>query len=123
MYIIETNETPLIIIEESYGFILFKGKSITVNTIGLYEPIMKYLKIFINKRPLDTKMIIDLEYFNTSSSKYLLEIFKILKHLNKKGFSLRIDWYYDEEDESMFDAGQDYSDILSDIPFNLIIKK
>ena len=123
MYIEQTDDTPFIIIEEEQGFILFKGKSIAVYANSFYNPLLQKIEKYVNKKPSDTKVIIDLEYFNTISSRIILEMFKILKQLVKKGFYLKIDWYYDEDDENMLDCGQDFKDILGDIPFNLIVKK
>ena len=123
MYIQQTEDTPFIIIEEAQGFILFKGKSVVVYAIDFYKPIIENIEKYVIKKPSDTKVIIDLDYFNTISSRIILEMFKILKKLVKKGFYLKIDWYYDEDDENMLECGQDFTDILGDIPFNLIPKR
>ena len=62
-------------------------------------------------------MNIQLEYFNTSSSKCILDDFKKLETLS--GTSITINWYYEEDDEDMLEAGEDYQ-ALVDIPFKMI---
>jgi hypothetical protein len=60
-----------------------------------------------------------LEYFNTSSSKSLLDVFKKLEDLHNSGKSkVSIHWYYIQEDESMEEAGQEYQ-LLLGLPFVL----
>ena len=44
---------------------------------------------------------VQLEYFNTSSSKCLLDLFKKLEALD----SLSVHWYFDSDDEDMLEAG------------------
>jgi hypothetical protein len=65
----------------------------------------------------ETEINIKLEYFNTSSSKCILDVFKKLETLaNTK---MTINWYYEEDDEDMLEAGEDYQAIIS-IPFKMI---
>ena len=60
-----------------------------------------------------------MDYFNTASSKMLLEIFEKFKDMQEAGHKVSIDWYYQEDDEDMQDAGEDYADIV-EVPFNFI---
>ena len=55
-----------------------------------------------------------LEYFNTSTSKYLLQIMQQLETLFDKGVNVTIVWYYSDED--MQELGNDYQQIVK-VPF------
>ncbi|MFP3859914.1 MAG: DUF1987 domain-containing protein [Bacteroidales bacterium] len=66
-----------------------------------------------------TKVIFNFEYFNTASSKVIMDIIEKLKILQDNGSQPAINWYYIEEDDDMLEAGEDYSDI-TEIPFNFI---
>lgn len=57
-----------------------------------------------------------MEYFNTSSSKCLYDILKEIKYLSDQGKEVNVRWYYEQDDEDMMEAGEDYSDLL-DLPF------
>ena len=61
----------------------------------------------------------NLEYFNTSSSKYILEILKRVKNVMNDGHDVLVEWYYEEDDEEMMETGEDYEDV-SGLPFSLI---
>ncbi len=122
MIISETHESPYFLIDKDLGLILLKGKSVLILSKDFYIPIFEAVKTYVTDFPKDTKMIVDMEYFNTSSSKLILEIFRQLRKLNEKGFKVEINWYYDEYDDDMFDCGTDYSEIVKDIPFFLVRK-
>ena len=64
-------------------------------------------------------MDIQLEYFNTSSSKCILDVFKKLEAINAGSSEVTINWYYEEDDEDMLEAGEDYQAIIS-VPFKMI---
>jgi len=60
-----------------------------------------------------------LEYFNTASSKLILDIFLKLEEMQEHGKKISVKWYFPEEDEDMEEAGEEYADIV-DIPFEQI---
>ena len=57
------------------------------------------------------------DLFNTSSSKCILDVFKKLETLS--GTEVKVNWYYEEDDEDMLEAGEDYQAII-DLPFKMI---
>ena len=62
-------------------------------------------------------MNVQLEYFNTSSSKCILDVFKKLEGIHKSNNEVIINWYYEEDDEDMLDMGKDYESLIR-IPFD-----
>ena len=58
-------------------------------------------------------------YFNTASSKMLLDILMKLEDMHKAGKESLVKWYYPEDDEDMKEAGEEYADIV-DVPFEQI---
>jgi len=60
-----------------------------------------------------------LVYFNTASSKLILDILMKLEDLHKKGNEVLVKWYFPEDDEDMQEAGNEYADIV-EIPFEQI---
>lgn len=115
----ETNLTPGISFESESGKLEIRGKSIPENSLEFYQPLYEWLDEYIEAPNDKTIVSVRLDYFNTSSSKCILDILKRVDKLEDKGFDVLIKWYYDEEDEDMMEAGEDYSDLL-DAPFELI---
>ncbi len=99
------------------GVLLLKGRSIPENSIEFYKPILDWIGNYGNNVKDTTEVNIQLEYFNTSSSKCILDVFKKLETLS--GTNITINWFYEEDDEDMLEAGEDYQAII-DIPFKMI---
>ena len=113
-----TRTTPGIDVNMDDGSIKLFGRSSPENSVQFYSPVMEALRSHdVNLSKLDVE--IRLEYFNTSSSKCLYDIFKQLKIIETSGTDLNIHWYYEPMDEDMFEAGEDYSELL-DLEFNFV---
>jgi hypothetical protein len=76
-------------------------------------------KQYMKDRTHQPRICINLEYFNTSTSRYLFGIFKILETYHIKGNPIVIHWYYEKDDFEMLESGEDYASILK-IPFNMV---
>ncbi len=115
----KTPNTPKLFFNPDDGKIEIKGRSIPVNTIDFYRPFIELLEKY-SASPKDvTEINIQLEYFNTSSSKCILDIFKKLESMYKNGSNIVVNWYYEKDDEDMLESGEDYQSIIK-IPFNMI---
>ena len=113
-----TSKTPSVNFDATTGVCLIKGRSIPENSIEFYKPIIEWFDKYINTPAKLTKVDIQLEYFNTSSSKCILDVFKKLEAIHKSGNDVIINWYYDEDDEDMLEAGEDYQSIIK-VPFKM----
>ena len=111
-----TAKTPTIDFKSS-GELLIKGRSIPENSIEFYKPIIDWITDYGNSPQSETTVNIQLEYFNTSSSKCILDVFKKFESLSDT--SVKIKWYYEEDDEDMLEAGEDYEAII-DLPFEMV---
>ncbi|PXY01168.1 nuclear pore complex subunit [Marinifilum breve] len=112
-------KTPSINFNGANGAFLIEGRSIPENSLDFYKPVMEWLDSYINEPQEETKVSIRLEYFNTSSSKCILDVFKKLETVFKRGKKVIINWHYEMDDEDMLEAGEDYQSIVK-IPFNMI---
>ena len=114
-----TTKTPTVKLEPNNGLIEIKGRSIPENSIEFYRPIVEWLEEYAKSPQKKTTVNIQLEYFNTSSSKCILDIFKKLESIKKARNEVVINWYYEEDDEDMLEAGEDYESIIR-VPFKMI---
>ncbi len=114
-----TAKTPSVKFSGQEGVIEIKGRSIPENSIEFYKPLVEWLEEY-SGAPLDlTQVNVQLEYFNTSSSKCILDVFKKLEAIHKGKNEVIINWYYEEDDEDMLEAGEDYESIIR-VPFKMI---
>ena len=118
-----TPKTPTISFDFEKGQLEIKGRSIHENSIEFYKPLVDWLEKYAMKPQVKTNVNIQLEYFNTSSSKCILDVFKALEGIHKKGKTeMVIHWYYEEDDEDMLEAGGDYQAIVT-VPFEKLAIK
>lgn len=113
-----TPKTPTVNFDASSGVLEIKGRSIPENAVEFYKPLVDWIGTYGDNAQGTTAVNIQLEYFNTSSSKCILDVFKKLESINGKT-SITINWHYEEDDEDMLEAGEDYQAIIN-IPFKMI---
>ena len=112
-------KTPTVKFDAKDGVIEIKGRSIPENSIEFYKPLVEWLEEYsAGALPL-TQVNVQLEYFNTSSSKCILDVFKKLEAIHKGPNEVIINWHYEEDDEDMLEAGEDYESIIR-VPFKMI---
>ena len=100
-----------------------KGSSIPENSGAVYEPIIEFLKEYKEDPKETTTFNVALSYFNTSSSKWILNILRLMKEiLTKKQKEVIINWFYEPEDEEMLEAANDYQSILN-LPIQTVEQK
>ncbi len=115
-----TPKTPVIKFDPNTGNLELKGRSIPENSIEFYKPLMDSLEKFTVDTTKEMSVNVQLEYFNTSSSKCILDVFKKLENIHKSGKStVIINWHYEQDDEDMLEAGEDYQAIIS-VPFKMV---
>lgn len=116
----QTAKTPFINLDPSTGVFEIRGKSIPENSTVFYKPVYEWLDSYIQSPAPSTKLEIQLDYFNTSSSKCIVDLFKRLESISRNGYGeAMINWKHDENDDDMLEAGEDYRSIIK-IPFNLV---
>jgi hypothetical protein len=115
-----TKYTPEIILDAS-GMISMIGKSYPENTFEFYAPVMQWMKEYFETTSSNTTVNIEITYFNSSSSKLFFDFFDLLDE-NKDNHTIKINWIYDEENESAEEAGEDFIEDFEDLDIELVIK-
>jgi len=122
LHIKATDDSPEIVLNREESRFEISGKSLPEDVSSFFKPVMTWLEDY-QKNPLDeTHVSVRLSYFNTASSKLLLDIFLILEEIREAGKNVEINWYYPYYDEEMKDAGEEYSEMV-DLKFNIILEK
>ena len=118
-YLKETAKTPKIMADPTTGIIEIKGRSMPEDGPRFFGQFTQWLTTYQMFAPESTEVSFFLDYFNTSSSKCILDLFRQLEAIVQAGnTSGRVIWKFIEEDEDMEEAGEDYSSIV-DVPFDL----
>ena len=113
-------KTPLINFDPSTGVFELKGKSVPENSVIYYKALFEWVDAYILNPAKTTTLNIQLDYFNTSSAKCIVDLFKRIEQIKKSGKGeAAINWSYDEADEDMLEAGEDYQAIIN-VPFKMV---
>ena len=110
-----TSSTPYIDCNTS-GKIVISGRSLPENPLNFFRPLMEWAKNLTNDH---VEIDIKFEYFNTSTSKVILDFLKIFEEKQNKG-DFKVNWFYEEGDDDNFESGQLYKDEIKGINFDFI---
>ncbi len=122
-----TEFTPKVTFMIESGHFEISGISRPEDVAGFYDDILEWLTRFEDSslksgnryEVQEFKFIFKMSYFNSSSSKYMIQILRHVKNLKDNGLELIIDWYYEEGDEKMMEDGEDLADAV-ELEFNYI---
>lgn len=91
------------------GICEISGESYMEETYKFYEPVIAWLQNYtFEKRQV--VLNIKLTYFNTSSSRFILEILYTLREYKNRGGNVEINWYYKKDDPDMLTEINDFMD-------------
>jgi len=116
--ILGTDDTPNVILDANNEIFEISGRSLPEDVSAFYEPILNWLDEYAQNPNPKTIFTFKLEYFNTASSKLLLDILMRFEHMKEDGADVSIRWCYPDDDEDMQEAGEEYADIV-DVPFEM----
>jgi hypothetical protein len=113
-----TEDTPKVILDHINKIFEISGRSLPEDVVVFYQPVMQWLED-LEKSPIENmELSIKLEYFNTASSKLILDILLKLEDIFNNGTQLKVKWYFLSSDTDMKEAGEEYSEIVS-LPFEI----
>ncbi len=114
--ILETDDTPGIVLDAENDVFEITGRSLPEDVTSFYDPVLNWLDEYSENPKPKTVFIFKLTYFNTASSKVLLDILMKLEDINSGGNEILVKWYSPDDDEDMQEAGEEYADIV-DVEF------
>lgn len=91
------------------GTLELLGNSIPEDAGSFYKPILDAVGDYFQSPQKKTTVNISLTYFNSSTSKWLMNLLRLFKTLPKGDQKVEINWYFDESDDDMNDAINDFS--------------
>ena len=132
-YIVEAKTiSPGVILDPENNVYEINGESRPESVRDFYQPIIDWMEEFAEevkslsdeeKKEKNIIVHFKLEYFNSSSAKYFLDIIKsFLANFHANGVDVKIYWYYEEGDEDMQEAGEELSHMVK-YPFKYIAEK
>ena len=116
--IIATEDTPNVVLDHENRIFEISGRSLPEDVVVFYQPVMQWLQDLADKPVENLEFSIKLEYFNTASSKLILDILLKLEDVFQNGCPLKVVWRYLSTDTDMKEAGEEYAEIVG-VPVEL----
>jgi hypothetical protein len=121
-YIIErTKSSPQVEIDPGRGVVNIQGESFPENAAKFYEPVFEKLEEVLSNlgEGQALNVAIELNYFNSSSSKILLDLFERLEEATEEGGTISVRWFYHPENETIQECGEEFQEDVQDLDFQL----
>lgn len=116
LYIEKTEETPEVDFSLEAGRLMLSGRSLPEDAFSFYKPLIHWVEH--NAEHLNGQLLVEinLDYFNSSSGRYLMELLTKLETGVKGSAESKIIWVAEEGDEIMLDKGVEFASIIT-LPF------
>ncbi|MCI5057317.1 MAG: DUF1987 domain-containing protein [Flavobacteriales bacterium] len=107
-----TEDTPQVCLDKQNGKFEMSGKSLPEDVTEFYDPILEWLESYAENPNEMTEFVFKMDYFNTASSKMILDVLLKLEDMSEGGHSVKVKWMFREGDEDMEEAGEEFEDIV-----------
>ncbi|HNT41602.1 MAG TPA: DUF1987 domain-containing protein [Tenuifilaceae bacterium] len=117
LYIKGTSKTPQI--DFKPGMLQVSGRSIPEDAVEFFQPVIGWLEEYLkNPEPL-TRLNLRMEYINSGSNRFIFNLIKMLDDAYLKGHSVLVNWYYEEDDDTIRNLGRDFQALVK-VPFKMV---
>jgi hypothetical protein len=99
---------PTVDFNAESGICTLSGESFLEDTIEFYDPLVQWLEEYTTQVKNPVTFEIKLTYFNTSTSRSILDLLNVLKDYEETGGQVVVNWHYDEDDIDMEEDIEDY---------------
>jgi hypothetical protein len=122
LHIKPNEDVPEVILDQEKEIFKISGMSLPEDVNSFYEPVLNWIKLYTkNPNPL-TVFNFRYTYFNTATSKIILDILTVLEEMVEAGYKVVVRWHFAELDEDMLEAGNEFSEMV-EVPFELVTYK
>ncbi len=112
----QTDDSPRIVLDPVDKLFEISGKSLPEDVLEFYQPVLDWLNAYRKEPDSKTTFSVRLIYFNTASSKMIMDIFLIFEEMVVEGHEVLIKWHSHLKDEDMLEAGKEFEEMIA-VPF------
>jgi hypothetical protein len=116
--------TPKIFFDAQNHILEIRGMSYPENTSVFYDSVFSWVEQYLKETEKHQKVIVNMElsYFNSSSSKVIMDFMDMFEEAASEGKNITINWIYDEDIEEALEFGEEFGEELEAVKFNLLKK-
>ncbi|HOG72104.1 MAG TPA: DUF1987 domain-containing protein [Tenuifilaceae bacterium] len=117
LYIKGTSKTPQI--DFKPGMLQVSGRSIPEDAVEFFQPVIGWLEEYLKSPEPLTRLNLRMEYINSGSNRFIFNLIKMLDDAYLKGHSVLVNWYYEEDDDTIRNLGRDFQALVK-VPFKMV---
>jgi hypothetical protein len=122
LHIERTEDTPEVLFDPGAGLFSLVGRSLPENAYNFFKPLIDFTKQYVtSQNGKSTNLTFKLDYFNSSSGRFIFEMLTIFEESYKKHQQVKVKWLVEKDDELMIEKGEELKSLL-DMPFEIEIK-
>ena len=114
-----TEDSPQVMLDSGENIFELSGRSLPEDVNTFYEPVLSWIEEYAKSPQENTIFNFKLTYFNTASSKVILDILSQFEEMIEDGHKVLVRWHFPNEDEDMQEAGEEYAEMV-DVPFEMV---
>lgn len=121
LHIEATKSTPAIFFREDTHAIEIAGESYPENAAAFFGPVFSWFTRFWEEDS-SRYLVVDiaLMYFNSSSSKILMNLFDMFEDQVADGWRICVNWHYHEDNDTVLECGEELLEDYDGFEFNLV---
>jgi hypothetical protein len=116
-----TDRSPEVDFDFAKHHLRLKGESYPEDVATFYAPVFGALDNYLGDLGAGAcRFDFELIYFNSSSARAIMSLLEKLEGAAARGASVSINWYYDEEDDTMQELGAEFGEDLAHATFRVV---
>lgn len=117
----KTISTPHMVIDAENNYLMLAGESFPENIMNFYGPLLSWLESYLatdfSVFTFDCRLV----YFNSSTSKLLMNILGIMNDAAAQGKKVIVNWHSSKENDVIIECGEEFGEDFCDMQFNILI--
>jgi len=114
-----SKDLPEVSLDAESGILNISGRSLPAEAQDIYVPVLEWVDEYAKKPKEETVLNFELEYCNSFSKKFVLEILNKMRDMKDNGNNVIINWHYEEDDDETLEEANIYQQ-LSGVEINAI---
>jgi hypothetical protein len=115
-----TARTPAVDFDVGKNHLKLSGESYPEDVTEFYNPVFSALDAYLaTLGPGSCRFDFELIYLNSSSAKAVMMLMDKLDAAAARGAAVDVYWFYDEEDDTMHELGEEFGEDLENAKFYL----
>ncbi|MBB4286138.1 DUF1987 domain-containing protein [Roseospira goensis] len=105
-----TDRSPLVDFDFETGRLRMEGESYPEDSAAFFGPLLTAVRAWLTEHPAQPATVdVAMSYFNSSSAKALMNLFKVLEEAAAQGRPVIVNWHYVTDDDTMEEFGEDFA--------------